>query len=177
MAEPQPSNVKEGSDQPDVLPANAEDRKAAQAMSSLDVRGDDDGNAPKKEADLKALGEALKSLDVNQAQQKRTEIAKKEEAPKKVIKVDPTDVSLLAEQLDLSKTKATDLLRAHDADVVKALTAWVWSKSRLCVNDDQYQDRSHFGGGPPCFQGKFSGAMPTNLQLKKQKDAFPPRRQ
>jgi hypothetical protein len=95
MAEPQPSNVKEGSDQPDVLPANAEDRKAAQAMSSLDARGDDDGNAPKKEADLKALGEALKSLDVNQAQQKRTEIAKKEEAPKKVIKVDQADVSLL----------------------------------------------------------------------------------
>lgn len=25
----------------------------------------------------------------------------------------------------MSKTKATDLLRAHDADVVKAMTAWV----------------------------------------------------
>ena len=30
-----------------------------------------------------------------------------------------------AEQLDMSKTKATELLRAHDADAVKAMTAWV----------------------------------------------------
>ncbi len=38
MAEPQPSNITEGADAPDVLPANAEDRKAAQAMSSLDIK-------------------------------------------------------------------------------------------------------------------------------------------
>jgi len=30
-----------------------------------------------------------------------------------------------AERLDMSKTKATELLRAHDADAVKAMTAWV----------------------------------------------------
>jgi hypothetical protein len=95
MAEPQPPNVKEGADQPDVLPASAEDRKAAQAMSSLDARGDEETSAPKKEADLKALGEALKSLDMSQAQSKRTESAKKEEAPKKLIKVDQADVALL----------------------------------------------------------------------------------
>jgi hypothetical protein len=95
MAEAQPSNVKEGADQPDVLAASAEDRKAAQAMSSLDARGDEETSAPKKEADLKALGEALKSLDMSQAQSKRTESAKKEEAPKKLIKVDQADVSLL----------------------------------------------------------------------------------
>lgn len=29
------------------------------------------------------------------------------------------------DQLELNKTKATELLRAHDADVVKAMTAWV----------------------------------------------------
>jgi hypothetical protein len=95
MAEPQPPNVQEGADQPDVLPASAEDRKAARAMSSLDARGDEETSAPKKEADLKALGEALKSLDMSQAQSKRTESAKKEEAPKKLIKVDQADVSLL----------------------------------------------------------------------------------
>ena len=30
-----------------------------------------------------------------------------------------------ADQLDMSKTRATELLRAHDADAVKAMTAWV----------------------------------------------------
>jgi len=29
------------------------------------------------------------------------------------------------DQLDLSKPKATDLLRAHEADSVKAMIAWV----------------------------------------------------
>ena len=29
------------------------------------------------------------------------------------------------DQLDISKTKATELLRAHEADAVKAMTAWV----------------------------------------------------
>ena len=32
---------------------------------------------------------------------------------------------LQVEQLDMSKTKATELLRIHDADAVKAMTAWV----------------------------------------------------
>lgn len=30
-----------------------------------------------------------------------------------------------AEQLDLSRPKATELLRAHDADAVRAMKAWV----------------------------------------------------
>jgi len=30
-----------------------------------------------------------------------------------------------AEHLDMSRTKATELLRAHDADAVKAMKAWV----------------------------------------------------
>ena len=30
-----------------------------------------------------------------------------------------------ADQMDISKTKATELLRAHEADAVKAMTAWV----------------------------------------------------
>ena len=78
---------------------------------------------------------------------------KKDEEPAKLIKVDAADVSLLvswssfaslsclgqrssndcfaddamqqAEQLDLSRPKATELLRAHDADAVRAMKAWV----------------------------------------------------
>lgn len=95
MAEPQPPNVTEGADAPDALPANAEDRKAAQAMSSLDAKGEDEA-APKKEIDLKALNDAMKNLGV--VQQSPTTAAtpvKKEEAPKKLVKVDQADVALL----------------------------------------------------------------------------------
>ncbi|KAK0258408.1 hypothetical protein B0A54_05961 [Friedmanniomyces endolithicus] len=126
MAEPQPANITEGADAPDVLPANAEDRKAAQAMSSLDIKGGEDDVAPKKEMDLKALNDAMKNLGAAQGQKTPSSAAaRKEEAPKKLVKVDQADVALLADQLDLSKTKATELLRAHDADAVKAMTAWV----------------------------------------------------
>lgn len=95
MAEPQAPNVTEGADAPDALPANAEDRKAAQAMSSLDAKGEDEA-APKKEIDLKALNDAMKNLGV--VQQSPTTAAtpvKKEEAPKKLVKVDQADVALL----------------------------------------------------------------------------------
>ncbi|EME88032.1 uncharacterized protein MYCFIDRAFT_48247 [Pseudocercospora fijiensis CIRAD86] len=126
--EPQPSNVQEGADAPDVLPASKEDRKAAQALSSLDAKVNDDAVA-KKEVDLKALGDALKNLDA-QNTQKSPAAVKKEEAPKKPLtKVAAEDVALLVEHLDLSKAKATDLLRAHDADAIKAMNAWVTSSA------------------------------------------------
>ncbi|KAF7190214.1 hypothetical protein HII31_08545 [Pseudocercospora fuligena] len=126
--EPQPSNVQEGADAPDVLPASKEDRKAAQALSSLDAKVNDDAGA-KKEVDLKALGDALKNLD-GQNTQKSSAAVKKEEAPKKpLIKVAAEDVALLVEHLDLSKAKATDLLRAHDADPTRAMNAWVSSSA------------------------------------------------
>ncbi|KAK6437261.1 hypothetical protein LTR95_006543 [Oleoguttula sp. CCFEE 5521] len=127
MAEPQPPNVADGADPPDIVPANAEDRKAAAAMSSLDTRGDADATAPKKDVDLKALNEAMKSLGVDQESKKKPAAAAavKKEEPKKLIKVDAADVALLADQLDISKPRATDLLRAHDANAVKAMTAWV----------------------------------------------------
>jgi hypothetical protein len=97
MAEPQPPNVTEGADPPDVIPASAEDRKAAQAMSSLDTKGDDNA-APKKEVDLKALEKAMKDFEINQKPKTSASggtAAKKEEAPMKIVKVDPADVALL----------------------------------------------------------------------------------
>lgn len=96
--EPQPSNVQEGADPPDVLPASKEDRKAAAALSSLDVKEDQDATPNKKEVDLKALGEAMKNLEFSQGGSKKAtsnETARKEEPPKKLIKVDAADVSLL----------------------------------------------------------------------------------
>lgn len=97
--EPQPSNVTEGADAPDVVPANAEDRKAAAAMSSLDTRGEDE-TKPKKDVDMKAVQEAMKNLETGtQPQGKATAVEsskKKEEAPKKpLVKVDAADVTLI----------------------------------------------------------------------------------
>lgn len=109
------------------------DRKAAAAMSSLDVKTEeqDDSAAPKKEVDQKALAEAMKFLSVGQdsnaAVKKTAEGGKKKDAepPKPLLKVDAADVALLVEQLDLPKARATDLLRANEADVEKAMGAWV----------------------------------------------------
>lgn len=94
MAEPQPPNVKEGADVPDVLPSTAEDRKAAQALSSLDAKGDDESSTAKKEVDLKALNDAMNRLDVGQKQSERPAEVKREE-PKKLVKVDQGDILLL----------------------------------------------------------------------------------
>lgn len=96
MAEPQPDNVQEGADAPDVLPASKEDRKAAAALSSLDANPSEDVK-PKKEADLKALNEAMKNLDMTAAKPKTASstVAKKDEAPKKLVKVDAADVAML----------------------------------------------------------------------------------
>ena len=104
--EPQPSHIQEGADAPDVLPANKEDRKAAQALSSLNAKGSDDEDAkPKKEVDIKALQEAMHNLELMSSLQgpvsstkkpsTSSSAGKKEETPKQLVKVDPADVNLL----------------------------------------------------------------------------------
>lgn len=65
--EPQPSTLVEGATEESTLPTNAEDRKAAAALSSLDARGDDDdeeASSKSKDVDTAALDKAMKSLDV-----------------------------------------------------------------------------------------------------------------
>lgn len=118
MAEPQPSNVQEGADPPDVLPASKEDRKAAAALSSLDAKEDQDATPNKKEVDLKALGEAMKNLELSQGTGKKTpsnDPGKKEEAPKKLVKVDAADVSLLGMCTEFERDidKGKTLTRLH----------------------------------------------------------------
>lgn len=137
MAEPQPSSLPpnpDADDPPPAVPTNAEDRKAAAALSSLDAHDEDEGKPNGKSPyniDQEALGRAISRLEmsggVKGAGGKDDEKAKakgKEEARKK-IKVDQADVGLLVEELELTKTKATELLRAHDGDAVRALTAYV----------------------------------------------------
>ena len=92
---PQPADIREGAevaetDENPVLPANAEDRKAAEAMSSLERRGDDDEDSSKtKNVDTEALGKAMKDLGATEAGGSG---AKSEE---KKIKIDGSDVTLL----------------------------------------------------------------------------------
>ena len=133
MAEPQPPNVQEGMDpEGPPPPASAEDRKAAAAMSTLERRGGDEEVKPNKQIDQEALGKAISRLELADkvgkiaAGEKGQGDKEKEEREKRAkIKVDQADVALLVDELDLNKIKATDLLKAHDGDAVKAMTAFV----------------------------------------------------
>ena len=82
MAEPQPSAVQDGAADPHAPSGTADDRKAAAALSSLDVQ--DEGGV-KKEVDGKALDKAMKELNVKdtKAEEKRN------------VKIEPADVNLL----------------------------------------------------------------------------------
>ncbi|KAJ5095982.1 hypothetical protein NUU61_005338 [Penicillium alfredii] len=115
------------------LPANAEDRKAAAALSSLNTTelGTDASAKPPPSADQEALGKAMSRLEIAtghdtgrkqaaDAQNKDAEVVKE-----KAVKVAAADVTLLVDQLDMNKNKATELLKAHDGDATKAMRAFV----------------------------------------------------
>jgi len=82
MAEPQPADVHEGATDPHAPTGTAEDRKAAAALSTLDVQED---AGAKKEVDKNALDKAMKGLDIKD----------KKGEEKKTVKVEPADVNLL----------------------------------------------------------------------------------
>ncbi|KAK8101287.1 uncharacterized protein PG998_007300 [Apiospora kogelbergensis] len=118
MAEPQPPNLHEGATTGDVedevqAAKSAEDRKAAAAMASMGANGADDAGSAA--VDQEAATKAMKSLG--------GDAKKPDPAVQKKVKVDAADVTLLVDQLDLTKPKATDLLKAHDGDAVKAMKA------------------------------------------------------
>ncbi|KAK3393599.1 hypothetical protein B0H63DRAFT_21240 [Podospora didyma] len=128
MADRQPPNVVEGAttgadveDEMEPVAKSAEDRKAAAALSKLDTHGDDDAAAPARGVDQEAVLNAMNALGGGA---KGADDKKKQEALKKV-KVDAADVALLVDELELSKAKATEMLKAHDGDAVKALRAFV----------------------------------------------------
>ncbi|GFF54104.1 hypothetical protein IFM47457_01152 [Aspergillus lentulus] len=110
-------------------PAHAEDRKAAAALSSLHTNeiGAESGNKSSS-ADQEALGKAMSRLEIAPGTDAaaRTVDAKKTQAvTKKAVKVSAEDVNLLVQELDLSKIKATELLKAHDGDARKAIRAFI----------------------------------------------------
>ncbi|MCJ1401700.1 hypothetical protein MMC11_004917 [Xylographa trunciseda] len=127
MAETQPAAVHEGvDDDHPAAPASAHERKAAAVLSSLENRGEEDDAATKKSnVDQKALGEAMSRLEVGGTGKTMEGKKGAEAVKKKVVKVEQGDVALLVEELDLTKIKATELLRAHEGDAVKAMRAFV----------------------------------------------------
>lgn len=157
MAEPIPS-AGDGDEQ--RLPANAEDRKAAAALSSLNnneiSQGDDAGSKLSSAAAQEALGKAMSRLEIaaggganKTAAAAAPSTAKKEDVvKKKAVKVAAEDVTLLVrnsdflfvicrrfqanmlptfkvDELDLTKNKATELLKSHDGDLKQALRAFI----------------------------------------------------
>ncbi|KKY37465.1 hypothetical protein UCDDA912_g02520 [Diaporthe ampelina] len=92
---------------------SAEDRKAAAALSKLDARDDDVAGAS---VDQEGLSKAMNKLNVSKT-------AENKDAKK--VKVDAADVTLLVDELDLTKPKATELLKQHEGDAVKAMRAFI----------------------------------------------------
>jgi len=146
MAEPLPSasNAAEVPDNEETarLPKNAEDRKAAAALNSLnanEISQDETAGASSKQpsaADQEALGKAMSRLEIASGTRGRKDAEKKsdkkaaEAEVKKKIKIASEDVNLLVDELDLSKVKATELLRAHEGDAMKAIRAFVLPSAR-----------------------------------------------
>ena len=140
MAEPQPSTATEGMDEAAPPPASGEDRKTAAAMNALESRAadnDEDNQKPSKQIDSEALSKAISRLEIAQGsgkaamqdpnveRRRKKEEEQKERERRAKIKVDQADVSMLVEELDMSKGKATELLRAHEGDASKAMRAFV----------------------------------------------------
>ncbi|KAJ6015469.1 hypothetical protein N7540_010060 [Penicillium herquei] len=103
------------------LPTNAEDRKAAAALLSLNQNAIGTEASPTggpSGAEQEALGKAMSRLDVSGHQ-------RNEPVAKKVVEITAADVSFLVDQLELHKTKATELLKLHDGDVVLAMKAFI----------------------------------------------------
>ncbi|KAI9369767.1 hypothetical protein BJX61DRAFT_545268 [Aspergillus egyptiacus] len=123
--------------------ASAEDRKAAAALSSLnttEITSDPAAasSKPPSSADQEALGKAMSRLEIAAGVSGSAKKQQKQEGgtgtgtgtggetkKKSVVKVSGEDVGLLVEQLDLSKVKATELLRAHEGDARRAIRAFV----------------------------------------------------
>ncbi|KAG9621082.1 hypothetical protein KCU86_g12654, partial [Aureobasidium melanogenum] len=111
MAEPQPSKIQEGDQAPAAIPGSNKSETAA--LNSLDNQSTELKST--NTASAAALGKAMKNLN----------IANEDKPESKNVKVDIADVVLLAENLDVSRARATELLKANDADPVKAMRAWV----------------------------------------------------
>ncbi|OAA44610.1 hypothetical protein BBO_04093 [Beauveria brongniartii RCEF 3172] len=105
-------------EQPPTVPSSAEDRKAASALANLDSH-DDATTTTSSSVDLAAINKATKGSSGSGSGSSNSAAAYKN------VKVDAADVALLVEELELPKPKATELLKRHEGDAVKAMRAYV----------------------------------------------------
>ncbi|PNP37620.1 hypothetical protein TGAMA5MH_10463 [Trichoderma gamsii] len=113
----------DASDQP-PLPTNAEDRKAASALASLDTPSDAAATPSNDNVNSEAVSQAMLKLGEDKAKKPAaTTTAAAPAAVKKNVKVDAADVALVVDELEVTKAKATELLKAHDGDAVATLRA------------------------------------------------------
>ncbi|KAL4950778.1 hypothetical protein BDW69DRAFT_171379 [Aspergillus filifer] len=148
MSDPIPSAATEQPQSTSTASTSAEDRKAAAALSSLNTTEvaassaepatSSTGKQPSS-ADQEALGKAMSRLEIAAGRNggKISTMAKgtgtgqgggdAAEVKKRVaaVKVAGEDVALLVNELDLSKIKATELLKANEGDAKKALRAFI----------------------------------------------------
>ncbi|KAJ5631403.1 uncharacterized protein N7484_011503 [Penicillium longicatenatum] len=133
MSDPIPSASADHEGLENPPPANAEDRKAAAALSSLHTNEIGATASPTRgpsNADQEALGKAMSRLEIASGQgmgrkQPGETLNNGVEVKKKAIKISPADVTFLVDQLDLSKSKATELLKASEGDITLALRAFL----------------------------------------------------
>ncbi|KAH7133298.1 hypothetical protein B0J13DRAFT_529212 [Dactylonectria estremocensis] len=104
-------------DETQTTAKSAEDRKAASALASLDSQE----AASSNNVDHDAVSKAMKALGGGP----KAKTAAAAGSSTKNVKVDPADVALLVEELELSKPKATELLKSHEGDAVKAMRAYI----------------------------------------------------
>ncbi|KAM3543155.1 hypothetical protein ARSEF1564_003960 [Beauveria bassiana] len=105
-------------EQPSTASSSAEDRKAASALANLDSH-DDAAATSSSSVDLAAVNKATKGGSGSGSGSSSSAAAYKN------VKVDAADVALLIEELELPKPKATELLKRHEGDAVKAMRAYV----------------------------------------------------
>ncbi|KAM3433839.1 hypothetical protein NHJ13734_006263 [Beauveria thailandica] len=106
-------------EQPPTVPSSAEDRKAASALANLDSHDDAAATTTSSSVDLAAINKATKGSSGSGSGSSSSAAAYKN------VKVDAADVALLVEELELPKSKATELLKRHEGDAVKAMRAYV----------------------------------------------------
>ncbi|KAM3458510.1 hypothetical protein MY5147_007971 [Beauveria neobassiana] len=106
-------------EQPSTVSSSAEDRKAASALANLDSH-DDAAATSSSSVDLAAVNKATKGGGSGSGSGSSSSAA-----AYKNVKVDAADVALLVEELELPKPKATELLKRHEGDAVKAMRAYI----------------------------------------------------
>ncbi|KAL9111479.1 MAG: hypothetical protein Q9227_004157 [Pyrenula ochraceoflavens] len=147
MAEPLPaaSTSADAEGEETHLPTNAEDRKAAAALSTLSADTQNLTSTPAlpSAADQEALAGAINRLEKTSAasssatatknesekseKEKAVEAQREKEKARRKIKVSGEDVGVLVEELDLSKGKATELLRRYEGDLGRAIRGFIGS--------------------------------------------------